>query len=256
MLAIVAEPWFYLAAVPAILFTGIVKGGFGTGAGILAVPLMALTVPPLQAAAIMLPILCLMDLVGLWSYRRQWDGRSMMLLLPGALIGIAIGALTAGVIGPDEIRLAVGLIAVVFALDYWSGRQKGREAASHNWTKGAGWGIVSGFTSFLAHAGGPPLAVYLLPLRLDKTIFVGTTVVYFTVVNYVKIVPYAWLGQFSAENLATALVLSPLAPAGVLAGIWLHKRVDPVNFYRISYILVFVIGAKLVWDGALAFLTP
>jgi hypothetical protein len=217
---------------------------------------MALTVPPLQAAAIMLPILCLMDLVGLWSYRRHWDGRSMVLLLPGAMAGIAIGALTAGIIGPDEIRLAVGLIAVVFAIDYWSGRQKGREPATHNWPKGAGWGMVSGFTSFLAHAGGPPLAVYLLPLRLDKTIFVGTTVVYFAVVNYVKIVPYAWLGQFSAENLATALVLSPLAPMGVLAGIWLHKRVDPVNFYRISYLLVFIIGAKLVWDGAAAFLTP
>ena len=250
---LVAEPLFYAAAVPAILFTGIVKGGFGTGAGILAVPLMALSVPPLQAAAIMLPILCLMDLVGMWGYRRQWDGASMVVLMPAALAGIVLATLTAGHVGPDHIRLAVGVIAVVFALDHWFGRRAAEGARPHA-AKGVFWGAVSGFTSFLAHAGGPPLAVYLLPLRLDKTVFVGTTVIYFAAVNYAKILPYAWLGQFSGTNLATAFVLLPLAPAGVLAGMWLHRRMQPGPFYRVSYALVFVVGLKLTWDGGLALL--
>jgi uncharacterized membrane protein YfcA len=219
----------------------------------LAVPLMALSVPPLQAAAIMLPILCLMDLVGMWGYRRQWDGPSMVVLMPAAMAGIVLATLTAGQVGPDHIRLAVGVIAVVFALHHWLGRQASVGARPHA-AQGVFWGAVSGFTSFLAHAGGPPLAVYLLPLKLDKTIFVGTTVIYFAAVNYAKIIPYAWLGQFSATNLATAFLLLPLAPVGVLAGMWLHRRMQPGPFYRVSYALVFVVGLKLTWDGGLALL--
>lgn len=250
MFAIVSDPLFYLAAIPAVLVTGVAKGGFGAGLGILAVPLMALTVSPLQAAAVMLPILCLMDLFSLWAYRGRFDGRSLRLLLPAALAGIGIGWLTAGLVDDRMIRLIVGAVAVVFAVDHWLGRRAAAEPKAPNAAKGGFWAAVSGFTSFIAHAGGPPLSVYLLPLKLDKTVFVGTTVVFFAVVNYVKLVPYTWLGQFSAANLATSLVLAPLAPLGIWLGLWLHRRTSPDWFYRLSYLMIFVVGLKLAWDGA------
>jgi uncharacterized membrane protein YfcA len=246
---VITEPLFYLIAVPAILISGISKGGFGGGVGILTVPAMALVVSPLQAAGIMLPLLCLMDLVGLRAYRRTWDRASMAVLAPAALAGITLGALSAGLLEESQIRLVIGVIAVSFTADYWLGRRGHEAPKARNRLKGGLLGVVSGFTSFLAHAGGPPISVYLLPLRLDKTVFVGTTVVYFAAVNYAKLAPYAWLGQLGSINLMTALVLSPLAPAGMWLGLWLHTRVSPELFYKLCYAFVFVAGCKLLYDG-------
>jgi uncharacterized membrane protein YfcA len=246
---IIDDPWFYVAAVPAVLLSGINKGGFGSGLGILSVPLMALAIPPLQAAAILLPMLCLMDLVGVWAYRHRWDRGNLKILLPGAMLGILSGALTAGFLSDHVIRLLVGLIAAVFAVNYYLGfvalEPRGRHVPA-----GMFWGATAGYTSFLAHAGGPPLVIYLLPQRLDKTLFVGTTVIFWAVVNYVKLIPYAWLGQFDSENLATALLLCPLAPLGMWLGIRLHKLIPQLLFYRICYALTLLVGLKLVWDGA------
>lgn len=246
---VIEDPWFYVAAVPAVLLSAINKGGFGSGLGILSVPLMALAVPPLQAAAILLPMLCLMDLVGVWAYRRHWDGPNLKILVPGALLGIAAGTLTAGLLSDHVIRLLVGVIAVVFALNYYLGfasfEPRGRSVPAGNF-----WGAVAGYTSFLAHAGGPPLVIYLLPQRLDKTLFVGTTVIFWAIVNYAKLAPYAWLGQFDSENLATAILLAPLAPLGMWLGIRLHKLIPQLLFYRICYALTLLVGLKLVWDGA------
>ena len=245
----IVDPWFYALAVPSILIIGISKGGFGSGLGIITVPALALVVPPLQAAGIMLPILCLMDLFGLWAYRRQWDRANMRIMVPAVLGGIAIGTATAGLLVEGDIRLIVGSIAVVFALDYWLRRGESRAAVGRSVLKGSFWSLAAGFTSFVSHAGGPPISVYLLPQKLDKTMYVGTTVVLFAVVNYVKLVPYAWLGQLAPGNLLTSLVLAPLAPLGMGLGIWLHNRVSPRFFYQACYVLIFVVGAKLVWDG-------
>ncbi|HJP20825.1 MAG: sulfite exporter TauE/SafE family protein [Alphaproteobacteria bacterium] len=245
----VVDPWFYAFAVPAILLIGISKGGFGAGLGILTVPALALVIPPLQAAGILLPILCLMDLFGLWAYRRQWDPANMRIMVPAVLLGIAIGTATAGLLDERDIRLIVGSIAVLFALDYWLRRGESRAAAGRSVLKGGFWSVVAGFTSFVSHAGGPPISVYLLPQKLDKTTYVGTTVVLFAIVNYVKLVPYAWLGQLAPGNLLTSLVLAPLAPLGMGLGIWLHNRVSPRFFYQACYVLIFVVGAKLAWDG-------
>jgi uncharacterized membrane protein YfcA len=246
---IIDDPWFYVAAVPAVLLSGINKGGFGSGLGILSVPLMALAIPPLQAAAILLPMLCLMDLVGVWAYRRRWDLGNLKILLPGAMLGILAGTLTAGVLSDHIIRLLVGLIAGTFAINYYLGfvalEPRGRHVPA-----GTFWGATAGYTSFLAHAGGPPLVIYLLPQRLDKTLFVGTTVIFWAVVNYVKLIPYAWLGQFDSENLATALLLCPLAPLGMWLGLRLHRLIPQLLFYRICYALTLLVGLKLVWDGA------
>ncbi|MEX0730213.1 MAG: sulfite exporter TauE/SafE family protein [Aquisalimonadaceae bacterium] len=247
----IENPLFYPAAVVAIILVGISKGGFGGGLAIMAVPIMALTIPPLQAAAIMLPILCIMDITGLHAYWKTWDTRNLRIMIPGGLAGIALAALTFHWVSEDMLRVLVGCIAVSFTMHYYMRARHGHgPPADISVIRGGFWSAVSGFTSFAAHAGGPPATVYLLPQRLDKTLFAGTAVVFFTTVNYAKLVPYAWLGQFSAGNLLTALVLAPLAPVGIRLGIWLHHRVSQVWFYRICYTLLFFAGVRLLWQGA------
>lgn len=244
----VAEPLFYFAAVPAVLLAGISKGGFGGGLGILAVPLMALFVSPVQAAAIMLPILCLMDIFGLRAYRNAWDRANIAIMLPGALVGILIGTLSFRYLDESLMRLLIGALAIGFTLHHFLLRAAAGPAGPRRLV-GTLAAALAGFTSFVAHAGGPPVQFFLLPQRLDKTLYVGTTVVFFFVVNYVKLLPYGWLGQLSADNLATSLVLAPLAPLGIWLGVRLHRPVGHALFYRICYGMLFVTGLKLLWDG-------
>lgn len=252
-----ADPlWFFFLAVPVVLLVGISKGGFAGGLGTLAVPLLTLMVDPRIAAAIMLPILCTMDIFTVWQYRGNWDKRTLKIILPGAIVGIAIGGLTFSMMNADMIRVMVGAMALYFVANYWFIQRRGRQMDphSHNRLKGGLLGAASGFTSFIAHAGGPPLSQYLFPLRLDKTVMVATSVMFFIVVNYVKLIPYAWLGQFSTENLTMSLYLLPFAPIGVWLGIWMHNRVSNRLFYVICYGLLFLVGIKLLTEGVIALL--
>jgi len=248
----ITDPIFYLAAFPGVIIVGLSKGGFGPGTSMLAIPLLTMVIPPLQAAAIMLPILCVMDLAGLWGYRGKWDRRIMAIILPGAMLGIVIGTLTADYVDDAAIEVIIGIVSVAFVAQKWLGR-KDDTPLPDNRVKGFICGAGAGFTSFIAHAGGPPLQVYLLPLRLDKTLFVGTTIVFFAVVNYVKLIPYAYLGQFTGANLLTAAILAPVAVAGVYLGMWLHNRINDKLFYRIAYVLTFLVGLKLLYDGGMAY---
>jgi hypothetical protein len=243
------SPAFLLVAVPAVLIAAVSKGGLGGGLGIVSVPLMALVIPPAQAAAIMLPLLCLMDLIGLRAYRQAWDGRVLKAMLPGALLGILLGSLAFGWLDADLVRLLLGLIATVFAAGYFIGQGVAREARGHRPLLGAFWGMVAGFTSTLAHAGGPPVNLYLLPLRLDKTVFVATTVVFFAVINLAKLPPYALLGLFGREVLLAVLALAPLAALGMLLGIWLHTRLSQRLVYNACYLFTLLTGLKLLHDG-------
>jgi uncharacterized membrane protein YfcA len=247
----IADPLFYLAAVPAVLIAGVSKGGFGAGLGMLAVPMMALVLPPVQVAAIMLPILCVMDLVGIWAYWEKWESRVLLRLALAAVVGIVFGALTFHLMAPWTIRLLIGVIALGFTANYLLQRWRSSGAAPRRPGPASGWlwGAVSGFTSFTAHAGGPPVNVYLLPLGLPKTQYQATTVAFFLLVNYVKLVPYTALGLFTGENLATSAVLFPVAVAGILAGIWLHNRVPTGLFYAACYVFLALTGAKLIYDG-------
>ncbi len=247
------DPLFYALAIPAFLVVGVSKGGFGSGLGSMAVPLMALAIPVPQAAAIMLPLLIAMDVIGLWAYRRQWDRPNMKIMLPGAAVGLVLGYLFFRYFPESAMRLLIGVISLGFCLNAWFGRAAARPAAGRSWLKGSIWSAVCGLVSFIANAGGPPIAVYLLPQRLDKTLYVGTTVVFFAVVNWLKVAPFWWLGQFSAENLLTSLVLMPLAPIGMWLGIWLHGKVADATFYRLAYVLLFLAGLKLTWDGVTGF---
>jgi uncharacterized membrane protein YfcA len=246
---------FYPVAVLAILLTGISKGGFAAGAGGLGVPLMSLFVAPPVAAGIMLPILCAMDLFGVHAYRGRWSTKHLAALVPGALIGIVLGGLAFGALPVDAVRLLLGLIAIVFSLNQafgftqWITSKLAAERSAPGRVAGTFWGALSGFTSTLAHAGGPPFAIWMLPQKLDKTTLVATSAVFFLVVNYVKLVPYGMLGQLNTSNLTASLLFAPLAPIGIWLGVWLHKRISERSFYAISYSLLFATGVKLVWDA-------
>ncbi len=243
------EPIFYIVATFAILIMGISKSGFGSGLGVLAVPLMTLVIPPAQAAAIMLPLLCVMDIFNVIHYRNKFDRTNLFILLPAALVGIILGTFTFRYLSDAHIRILVGVIAVLFVFNYFLGRLNHSNQTDPNILRGGFWGTVAGFTSFGVHAGGPPVSVYLLPQRMDKTIFVGTTVVFFTIVNYIKLVPYYFLGQLNGDNLLISLTLAPLAPLGVWIGIKLHNRVNENLFYNLAYFFLFVTGIKLLYDG-------
>jgi len=242
------NPLFWVTAVISVIITGISKGGFG-GLGLLAVPLMALTISPVQAAGIMLPILIVMDWVSVWSYRKHWDKRLLWLMLPGAILGILAAWKFAAYVDDQFVRICVGVIAICFPI-YAVFKPKGREdVLVGNKPLGLIAGIAAGFTSFIAHAGGPPFQAYAIPQGLEKRIYAGTAVMFFFVVNFVKLVPYAMLGQFDKTNLTTSFILIPLAPIGVLIGVWLIKRIDQQLFYHILYGLIFTVGVKLLWDG-------
>jgi hypothetical protein len=246
---LISDPLFYLATIPGILLYGISKGGFAGGFGIVAVPLMALIVSPAQAAAIMLPILLAMDLGAVWAYRRHWDSAVMKTLLAGGLAGTVIGTLTFRLLSADALKLLLGAIAIAFVVYRWTRRDSAAAAAQPSYAKGTFWATLSGITSFVAHAGGAPMSVYLLPLRLKSAQLVGTTAVFFALLNWSKVLPYWWLGLFSAENLVTSAALAPVGLAGVFAGVRLRRRIDERLFYRLVYGFLLVTGAKLLYDG-------
>lgn len=246
------DPFFYLLAIPAVLVMGISKTGFGGGLGILAVPMLSLVISPRQAAAIMLPLLCLTDLFGTWEFRRKWDVRNLKILIPAAIVGILFGTLSFHLLDTRKVQFLVGAIAVIFTMKYWFAREPSSWVPMPpNIAKGAFWGAIAGFTSFVAHAGSPPVNVFLLPQKLNKSVFVATSIIFFAIVNYVKIIPYLSLGLFQRETLWAALILCPLVPLSTRLGKWLNQYVNEKQFYRITYVLLFLVGLKLMYDGVI-----
>lgn len=244
----ITDPFFYLCAIPAVLIFGIAKGGFGGGIAVICVPLMALAISPVQAAAILLPVLLVMDAVALWSFRGRWDKTNIKIMLPGAIAGITVGALFFRYLSEDTIRLLIGIIALLFTLNYFCKRHNTYPKAPGIY-RGSIWGAIAGFTSFGIHAGGPPVNIYLLPQQLEKTVLMGTFAVFFAIVNAIKIIPYTLLGQFDIANLSTSLILMPLAPIGVRIGYSLLHKVNELTIYRLCYIFLAIAGIKLLFDG-------
>ena len=244
--SLITEPTFYVFAIPAVILLGLAKGGF-SGVGTAATPVLALYLPPLEAAALLLPILLTQDAISLYAFRREWDAWNLKVMLPGAALGMGAGWLFAAHVSDDMIRILIGVIAIAFVANAWL-RTEHRSNPS-TITGGVFWGAIAGFTSFASQGGGPPYQVHVLPQRLPKMVFVGTTTIFFAAVNAMKIVPYFMLGQFSAKNFSTSLALLPLAVFANTVGIWTVRRVPTVIFYRITYILLFVLGLLLLWQG-------
>lgn len=243
------DPVFFAAMVPAVILMGLSKGGFA-GLGLLALPLMALVVSPVQAAAIMLPLLISQDVVTVWSYRRDFDRRNLAIMLPGAVAGILAGYLLAAQVPDSAVALAVGLISVGFALRrLLAGAGASAPATQANLLPGTFWGAICGFTSMIAHAGGPPFQIYVMPQRLPPAVYVGTNAIFFAAINVIKVAPYVALGQFTAANLSASAALFPIAIIATLAGVWLVRRVPAERFYTIIYWLLLAVGGKLIFDG-------
>lgn len=241
---------FYAAAIPAVMIMGLAKGGFA-GISILSVPLLALVVSPVQAASITLPILIVQDVVSVWVFRRAWDGRSLMILLPSALVGIVLGYLLAAYVSSAAVELAIGLTSVIFGGRYlwihWRGVVRPNGSSD---IAGVAWGTVSGFTSQIAHAGGVPFQLYMLPKKLERDVLIGTSSLYFAAVNWMKVPAYMALGQFTRANMATSVVLFPLAVVSTILGARIIRRISGERVYVIFYVLLVLVGLKLTWDGA------
>ena len=249
-MTIITDPLFYLLAVPAVILLGLSKGGF-SGLGMVAGPLLALMLPPLQAAAILLPILLIQDAFSVWVYRRVWDPWNLKVLLPGAVIGVGFAWLFAAYVSDGAVLLMVGLIALGFvayaAFRHWLPGEPPRPRAAH----GVFWGALTGFTTTLIQIGGPPYYAFVLPQRMEKMLYVGTTVMFFAAANAMKILPYAALGQFSFEGFATSLVLFPLAIAANYLGVYLVRITPEKLFYQITNVLVLVLGLELTRQGVI-----
>lgn len=246
------DPLFWLSALAAVLIVGISKGGFGGGLGVVGVPLLSMTTSPQSAAAILLPILIVMDMTGLHGWRGRWDREQLKRLIPAALCGISLGAFTFHLFSDDGIRILIGVIGVVFGTSWWFNQLRRVPAIARRkpgpWHTRC-WAAVSGFTSFGVHAGGPPLAVALLPQQLSPDRYAATTVVFFTWVNLSKVIPYYWLDQFSMNIVLTAAVLAPLGIAAVRLGIVLNSMISEVWFYRFCYLFLVLVSARLIIIG-------
>lgn len=251
MTGLLHDPLFFATAIPAVILIGFSKGGFGGALAVVGVPLMALVIPPVQAAAILLPTLMLMDVAALWAWRQgPRDPRTLWNVLPGAAVGVGFGWLTAAIVTEAMVKLIVGVIALGFVLRWAWQKLGGHEKIhAHNAMSGTFWGVLSGFTSFVAHAGGMAYQVYALPLKQTPRMYTATSVVFFAVVNTLKVVPYFALGELDTGNLLAAFALTPVAIAATVTGAAVVKRMRAEIFYPITYALVFLLSLKLIYDG-------
>lgn len=241
--------FFYAMALIAALLVGAAKGGLPV-VGMLGVPVLALATSPVHAAGLLLPIFVVTDVFGLWLYRREFDRRNLAILIPASILGVGIGWATASIVSESLVTLIVGLIGLVFSVNYWLRARHAMTSHKADVPRGVFWGTLSGFTSFVSHAGAPPYQMYVVPQRLDKMIYAGTTTILFAVVNAVKLVPYWALGQLSLANLKTVAVLFPFAIAATFAGVKLTRIIPSDLFYRLVIWALFFISLKLIYDSA------
>lgn len=248
-----AEYLYYACAIVAVILSGLAKGGFA-GVGALAMPIMALGVDPVRGAAILLPILILQDAVSVWSFRHSWDRHVLKVMLPGMAMGIGLGYFFAAQVSEVAVLGVLGLISALFGLQrLWVERRGAMvlPSSSPDWM-GVLFGVASGFTSQIAHAGSPPFQMWVLPKRLPRDMLVGTTAIAFATMNWMKLFSYAALGQFTRANLTATAMLIPLAVLSTLAGVVLVRRVDAARFYTLIYVLMVLLGIKLMADALLA----
>ena len=245
---LITDPWFYAVAIPAVLLTGLSKSGFATGIGTLSVPLLALVIPVPQAAAVMMPLLLLADLIGLRLFRRDFDKKILRFILPFGLVGIVIGTLTFKLMSAHLVAGCVGVFTLLFLAQQLFFPPRSSSKPPPRWL-GAILVTLSGFTSFIAHAGAPPMNAYALPLKLKPMVFAATLAYFYFFINLAKWIPYAYLGLLDLRNFWTALLLMPFAGLGVWAGRKMAERMSPKMFYRLIYVGMFLSGSKLLWDA-------
>lgn len=245
------DAMFFALAGPAVVFAGISKGGFGSGAAFAGAAILALAVDPGMALAVMLPMLMLVDVATLRPYWQAWSWPEAKVLIAGSIPGVVAGAALYTQADADLIRLLIGAIAVLFV--FWQVAVVRGVIPARKTPLGLGAGLiagaVAGFTSFVSHAGGPPAAVYLLSRGLSKTQYQATTVIVFFVVNIAKFIPYAALGMFTQETAMANLALAPFALLGAWLGVKAHRIIPERLFFVLAYALLMITGFALLYQG-------
>ncbi len=242
---------FFALAIPAVIFAGVSKGGFGSGAAFAATPLLALILEPGAAIGLMLPLLMLMDVTALRPYWKRWDWACAKALILGAVPGVILGGLLYKITNPDVFRFLIGAVALGFVGFQVTRKLGWYNPAAHHFSLAAGRvaGAVAGLTSFISHAGGPPAAVFLLSRGLDKTTYQATTVITFWAINLLKFGPYMYLGIFTWDTARADLFLIPFAIAGVYLGVYAHRLLSDRGYFALTYLLLTVTGIKLIWEA-------
>jgi uncharacterized membrane protein YfcA len=248
--------YFWAVAVLAIFIVALSKSGLVGSLGLVGVPLLSLVMPARDAAGMMLPLLLVMDAIAVWTYRKDADWRILRIMLPGAFVGTVIGWVLWSFVSDAMVLLFVGILTLLFILDALLPLRKKLEGLPPSKTWGSVWGGVAGFTSFISHTGGPPFQIYVLPQRLSPVTFSGTTAFFFAIVNTAKLVPYFFLGQHNVANLSHAAILAPLAILGVIAGVWLVRRISVKRFYQLTYWLVFLLALYIIYKGGMGVFFP
>ena len=244
----VTDFWFWILAVAATLFVGSSKGGLPL-IGMLAVPIMALKISPVVAAGLLLPIYIISDMYGLWIYRKSFDLRNILILVPAAAIGIAVGWAAASITNEHVVTLLVGVIGLSYCIDALLKARRNLPPRSADVPRGLFWGSLTGFTSFVSRAGAPPYQMYVLPQRLEKMVYAGTSTIVFAIINLLKLPPYWFLGQVNVGSLKIAAMLAPIAIGGAYAGFRLTKILPEKAFFRIVEVALFLVSLKLIYDG-------
>lgn len=235
------------------LLVGLSKGGLPS-TGTLAVPILSLVISPIKAATLLLPIYVISDVVGVWLYRRNFSSWNLKVLMPAGVFGVFVGWLTASITSEKMVTMLIGVIGVMFCLNVWLRRKTVEPPKPPRLLPGIFWGTLSGFTSFISHAGAPPFQVYVLPQQLPKTVFAGTATLVFAVINLAKIWPYQNLRPYSMVDMMDALVLIPFAIGGTFLGAVLTRKIPDVLFFRLVQIGLFAISLKLIWSARDVFL--
>lgn len=239
---------FLLAAFPAAILVGLSKGGLPI-VGMLGVPILALVTSPLEAAGLLLPIYVVTDMFGLYAYRKEYSGRNLAILVPSSILGIGLGWATASIVAEAWVTLLVGIIGLAYCVVNYVRRNIVIEPRPADVPRGLFWGTVTGFVSFVSHSGGPPFQVYVLPQRLPKMVFAGTSTIVFAIVNAAKLVPYWALGQLSVDAVEKVAILVPAGVIATLVGVRLTRIVPERPFFIAVQIALFLVSLKLVWDA-------
>jgi uncharacterized membrane protein YfcA len=243
--------YFWAIAALAVIIVALSKSGLVGSLGMVGVPLLSLVMPARDAAGMLLPLLLVMDVIAVWTFRKEADWRLLWLMVPGAAVGTLVGWVLWSFVSDAMVLLFVGILTLLFVLDAILPLRRKLEGLPPSKPWGAFWGGAAGFTSFISHTGGPPFQIYVLPQKLSPVLYAGTSAFFFAIVNAAKLIPYGFLGQLNVANLSHAAMLAPLAIAGVISGVWLVRRISVKRFYQITYWLVFLLALKLIYDGAM-----
>lgn len=258
-----------LAAAAGVIVLGMAKSGFGGGVGIIAVPLFALAFGAERGNGILLPLLIAADILSVHHHWGTWDKRTLRILAPGTLLGIALGsailfyivrllpthtslsATAARAASENMLALITGIISVLYVIldqirQRFAAGWQFRPGAKSGFAAGAAVGVVS----TLAHAAGPVAAIFLLQQNMPRQAFMGTTVIYFFAVNTIKLIPYIALALINPKSLGVGLVFLPLVPLGTYLGARLNRRMSDKVFKVIVLTVVFLGGIQLIWDSA------